>query len=286
MELQRILKDENKQREFDELGYTSIDLLKSVEVDKLLAAYAEYKEDHEKLDFPFISTSHSNNQELITAVDAAILKDSKEYIGRHFINVEPIFSNFLIKRFGEGTQSDPHQDASFVDERKYTSFSIWIALEDVSMENGCMSFVPKSHLFPSRIRPNTPSKWAYETVKEELNEYMQACPLKKGQAAVFSHHTIHGSYANFSHKNRLAAVIAMKPKNAQLYHYHLKSIDDRELLQFEMSKLDYLTFVKEKLPAQAKYVGKIPYDPSQVSSSQLKKLLKITWMERLKSLFK
>jgi len=39
----------------------------------------------------------------------------------------------------------PHQDGSYLFNNPLKIMGIWIALEDATLENGCLSFIPGSH---------------------------------------------------------------------------------------------------------------------------------------------
>ena len=49
-----------------------------------------------------------------------------------------------------------HQDCAYwIDMPDKRAVSCWVALDDVDVDNGCMWFVPTSHLLP--IRPHRPA---------------------------------------------------------------------------------------------------------------------------------
>lgn len=69
----------------------------------------------------------------------------------------------------------PHQDSTFLHtEPLGRLLGLWIALEDATLENGCLWFIPGSHTGkdtcftpPTRIPPPTPAAPGRETPKKE-----------------------------------------------------------------------------------------------------------------------
>ncbi len=91
-----------------------------------------------------------------------------------------------------------------------TQVTAWVALDDVDVDNGCMSMVPGSHTWGDRMA--TLFKWKdYEKdVPKEFEGHavtVQKCPVAKGE--VHFHHglTWHGSHANTSGRPRRAIAL-------------------------------------------------------------------------------
>lgn len=90
-----------------------------------------------------------------------------------------------------------------------TEVSAWVALDDVDIENGCMSMVPGSHLWGNQIKflqtlptfADMPKEFEGHTIQ------VQACPVRKGE--VHYHHALtwHGSSANGSGRPRRAIAL-------------------------------------------------------------------------------
>jgi phytanoyl-CoA hydroxylase len=90
-----------------------------------------------------------------------------------------------------------------------TEVSAWVALDDVDVDNGCMSMVPGSHLWGNNIDflnglPN------YEAMPNEYQGHQIKVirrPVKKGE--VHYHHALtwHGSHANTSGRPRRAIAL-------------------------------------------------------------------------------
>lgn len=156
---------------------------------------------------------------------------------------------FIMKGSGEESVSSLHQDFNVVDEKNYTSLTIWVPLIDVDESNGCIQIVPGSHKWFNAIRSfNMPSFFLdFDLVAERLH----AVPLKKGDAVVFNHSVFHGSKPNYSTNYRPAASFSLISAGAIPIHY-IKN--DNQVFICQTDK----DFYNEK--AKMLFSGQIPDD--------------------------
>ena len=94
--------------------------------------------------------------------------------------------------------------------RPMTQVSAWVALDDVDVDNGCMSMVPGSHLWGDRIATLRTWKDFHADIPDEFEGNrveVRTCPVAKGE--VHFHHglTWHGSHANKSGRPRRAIAL-------------------------------------------------------------------------------
>jgi phytanoyl-CoA hydroxylase len=61
-------------------------------------------------------------------------------------------SMFIFKQPGIGGEVRWHQDATFLHSEPITVTGFWIALEDASVDNGCLWVAPGGHRGPLRQR--------------------------------------------------------------------------------------------------------------------------------------
>ena len=118
------------QKKFEADGFVKISLLSQAEVLDLMAEYKAVAEAHEKINIPYITTSHSNNAELIHHVDSVLQKVIAPAVNKYLKNYKLLFGNYLVKMPGNGSETLPHQDITFVDETQFASVNIWVALQD------------------------------------------------------------------------------------------------------------------------------------------------------------
>lgn len=273
--------DPELQEFFDKNGFVKIPLLTSEEADHLYDVYNKVKGEHESVGIPFISTSLTKNTELVIKVNEEILKVTERPIKKYVTNSDILYSNFLVKRNTSDSETNPHQDLTIVDEEQYLSFSVWIALEDTDKGNGAMRFLPGSHLFKKNIRANPGNFWKYNPVMDEIKDNLIDCPTKKGEALIFPHSIIHGSYRNNSDHNRLACVIALYPKEAKLINYYVEDPEYKRANMYNMNQYAYIRNVNDRPPMYGEFVKEVPYDKTEVNTEEFEELMNIVSKENI-----
>jgi ectoine hydroxylase-related dioxygenase (phytanoyl-CoA dioxygenase family) len=105
-----------------------------------------------------------------------------------------------------------HQDYSYwTRTTPLAHLTCWIGLDDSTRENGCLNYIPGSHLWPDL--PITGLAGDMDAIQTVLTEDQKrnfkpaAIELKKGACSFHHPRTIHGSYANTTEKPRRATVI-------------------------------------------------------------------------------
>ena len=111
----------------------------------------------------------------------------------------------FLKPAFNGSEKPMHQDNSYFKvEPMHYGVTCWMAIDDATVENGCMNYVPGSHklgLVPHREIKNTPHLTPDGSVKFGAEV---AVPVPAG-AAIFHHLlALHSSRANNSPKSRRA----------------------------------------------------------------------------------
>jgi len=104
-----------------------------------------------------------------------------------------------------GSEKPLHQDNSYFKATPMDfGVTCWMAIDDATVENGCMNYIPGSHklgLIPHKEIPNTPHLIPDGSVKLEAEV---PCPIPAG-ACIFHHLlALHSSKANKSPKSRRA----------------------------------------------------------------------------------
>ncbi len=104
-----------------------------------------------------------------------------------------------------------HQDQAYwinTDDRR--TATCWLAVDDSTLENGCMQFVPGSHREP--VRPHRPlgeSREQQHTLVTDLlaTDRPVSVPIHRGDITVHNEGVLHGSGGNRSADNRRRAYI-------------------------------------------------------------------------------
>ena len=197
-----IAKDELLNKQLFEKGYIVLPFLNSAEVKQLRDIYFSYHADA-SIKGLYVSSHVKPWDELIEISDK-IKEIVAPNIDKHFQHVQKIGGTFIVKAPDENNILNPHQDWRIVDEDKYRSFTIWMALQDTNDENGAMYVLPGSHEWIRGYRHITiPS--VYGNIYDLTWRYMQAIHLKAGEAVVFDHALVHASKPNISQELRIAA---------------------------------------------------------------------------------
>jgi ectoine hydroxylase-related dioxygenase (phytanoyl-CoA dioxygenase family) len=104
-----------------------------------------------------------------------------------------------------------HQDQAYwinTDDRR--TATCWLALDDSTVESGCMQFLPGSHTEP--VRPHRPAGASREdqhTLVTDLRQDDRPVPaeIRRGDITVHNEGVLHGSGGNSSRSNRRRAYI-------------------------------------------------------------------------------
>jgi ectoine hydroxylase-related dioxygenase (phytanoyl-CoA dioxygenase family) len=124
------------------------------------------------------------------------------------------------KPAGEGYETPWHQDGHYWPIRPLANCTVWVALEDSTVENGCLRVIPGSHR----------DKVLHEHLHEDrtdltLNQRMAAgafdeaqavdVELEPGQMSLHDVYMIHGACANRSDKRRTGVALRYMPSTSR-----------------------------------------------------------------------
>lgn len=117
----------------------------------------------------------------------------------------------IFKPAGMGAQTPWHQDEAYWDpSQQYQNASIWMPLQEATIENGCLWFVPGSHEWPVlEHRPigGDVRVHGLEMVDLEVTKSAIACPLPAGGITIHRNRTAHYAGANTSNIPRRALIL-------------------------------------------------------------------------------
>lgn len=133
--------------------------------------------------------------------------------------------------------------------------TIWVALDDSTLENGCLYFVPGSH----RLRLGAagdlgPDLGAMFAAHPEAATAPTPCPLPAGGCSFHNGHTIHGAGANMTPGRRRAMTTAFMPAGVSYNGRHDTRVLGEEYLatltegdQLENDELNPLVYARTAL---------------------------------------
>ena len=170
-----------------------------------------------------LSGKEDNNKEYITQImlPSKIYPDILQHsmhqkgltIAQQLLGEDMILDfDMLINKAPHTNQSTPwHQDAAYwIDMPDKRSLSIWFAIDEATLDNGCMWYTPKSHKLPLRKHHQPIGKGALQCKGSE--EESIAVPLKPGSCAIHHGHTLHYSRGNSTSGHRRAFILNFRPK--------------------------------------------------------------------------
>ena len=116
------------------------------------------------------------------------------------------------KPAGHGGVVAWHQDYSYwVRTAPMQHLTCWIALDDASVDNGCLHYVPGSHRWGllNRLELGGEMEAIFEQLSDEQKAAIKPVPmeLKKGYGCFHHPLMLHGSFENRSNRSRRAMVI-------------------------------------------------------------------------------
>ena len=186
------------------------------------------------------------NSEVLTGEDDGINKES-DYYGKVFDQVINIWQTnskvrqlMLDERIGkmvatlagwEGTRiwhdqalvkrpwANPtswHLDTPFWSFSDRRALSIWVALDDATLENGCLYFIPGSCHHTRFENPGIGKNMdaVFDFYPQFRNTASKAVPMKAGSCSFHNGLTIHGAGANMTNGFRRAMTCAYMPDGA------------------------------------------------------------------------
>ena len=120
--------------------------------------------------------------------------------------------DMLINKAPKTNKSTPwHQDAAYwIDMPDKRSASFWFAIDEATLDNGCMWYTPKSHLLPLREHFQPKTGGALQCNGNETESV--AVPLKPGSCVIHQGQTLHYSRGNTTNTNRRAFILNFRPE--------------------------------------------------------------------------
>lgn len=115
-------------------------------------------------------------------------------------------SHFFCKMPKDGKEVAWHQDASYWPLSPSKAVTVWLAIDDADLENGCMKFIAGSqnfgHLTYRKSNPDEHSVLGQTVENPEQYGEVVVDDLKAGQISIHNDLLLHGSDANDSDRRR------------------------------------------------------------------------------------
>jgi phytanoyl-CoA hydroxylase len=106
-----------------------------------------------------------------------------------------------------------HLDTPFWSFSDRNAISIWVALDNATLENGCLFFIPGSHKQTNfdKITIGKNMDGIFDVYPQMKNKMPVAAPMKAGSCSFHNGLTIHGANANMTSGFRRAMTCAYMP---------------------------------------------------------------------------
>jgi hypothetical protein len=128
--------------------------------------------------------------------------------------VEYRFDHAIYKPAFNGRATAWHQDEAYTLDPRLVTAHFWVPLQDVSVEMGCMQFIPGSHR--ERMRPHhrlEHLRHAHALTTDDVDASRAvACPLRAGDVTVHVPRTLHYTGPNLTAIPRLAWSVEFGPR--------------------------------------------------------------------------
>ena len=136
-------------------------------------------------------------------------------------------SSFFAKPAINGHATPWHQDGQYWPIRPLATCTVWLAIDDANVENGCLRFIKGSHkdkkLKNHNVNDNKNLTLNQELDEEEYNENDAVnLILKRGQISLHDVYLVHGSEANKSSMARRAITMRFMPTSSVFDHQMVK----------------------------------------------------------------
>lgn len=270
--MRKTFNDPQLQKEFDKNGYVRVPFISPERVAKLKNLFFETLaksggqitsdevdsagETLITYDFTFID----KNPDYKRLVFDIITREFAPEVEKLLANYKPIIANYIRKKSNTG-EVPVHQNWAFVEERKYTSVSIWCPLVDSFRDNGTLEVVPGSHKRFAEFRgPMIP--WELDAIKPQLIEkYLQPLDTKAGDAVILDDSLVHYSRPNKTQDLRIAIQLILIPAELPSVHYHLDYQNPTEVKVWEVDHDFYMQFNPWMKAENVKTIATMPYTP-------------------------
>lgn len=130
--------------------------------------------------------------------------------------VEYRFDHAIYKPAFNGRATAWHQDEAYTLDPRLVTAHFWVPMHDVSVQMGCMQFIPGSHR--EQIRPHHRLQHLRHAHALEVDDVdttrAVACPLRAGDMTVHMPRTLHYTGPNVTSTPRLAWSLEFGPRRA------------------------------------------------------------------------
>jgi hypothetical protein len=209
-----VVKIEEIRHSIAENGFVVISKNDRVLLNDLREIYETTHQQHPANGGMFYSV-YSQDREYRRLVNEKLGESLKPLLDEIFRDYKTVINSFIIKHPGPKSEFYLHQDSTGLNEWKYSPLSMWMPLQDTTIENGCMWVVPKSHRWFSPYR-GISFQSMFDEHRDLLKPYLSPIEMKAGEILFFDNRLAHLSGSNKGIKPRVVVMSGIFPKEADL----------------------------------------------------------------------
>jgi len=133
-------------------------------------------------------------------------------------NIQLYYSMLMMKPPREGFKAPWHQDFAFFVHNRADILACMVAIDDATLENGCVRVIPGSHKLGllNHFKDGSFTGILQDTAAFDDPDKQVALPIKAGSILLWHSLTLHGSQPNRSERPRRAIVLEYKNPEACL----------------------------------------------------------------------
>ena len=149
-------------------------------------------------------------------IDGRILDYVEDLLGPNLVSR---MTHYFSKMPGDGKRVAYHQDASYWPLTPSKTVTVWLAIDDVDLENGPMEVIPGSHLH-GQIPFDHSAPEENNVLKQSVHDaerFGDPVPfvMKAGQISIHSDLSLHGSRPNTSRRRRCGLTLRYMPPDVR-----------------------------------------------------------------------
>lgn len=195
--------------------------------------------------------------------------------------------NFIVKYPGKHSEMFPHQDMPFVDEAEFSEVGVWIPLQQVGLENGCLGIVPATHFSIPPVR-SLHHKLPFSDIYEFIRQYFIPVEMNLGDVLLYDPRILHNSFENKSSDPRLAIATRISPKQADYvitFKDQTKPSADFEQIQVaDDFFLNFDDFISDKVRRPTgKLLSKVEVPEATIDQREFEEFCKLNKLEKQKN---
>ncbi len=237
-----VIKDAKTKKELDTIGYSIPKRLDNSTLQKLRELYQQTHNFNLEHGGMFYSV-YSEDLNYRKKVHDSIGEIMQGIYNDLFQEYKIVINSFIVKVNGPDSEFGLHQDSTSLDELKYSPISVWIPLQDTTVQNGCLTVIPKSFGWFSPYRGISFPE-PFQNIQEEVKHYLQPINLKAGDVLLFDNRLVHYSPPNNSDKERVVVMSGVFPKEAKFISCWKDIGQKNDDIEIFEQKEDYLLTFK------------------------------------------